>query len=105
MTSVFAVGSDCQLIELEFTDTQSVQVLKSEKSDVVLGTIVLARTKRVLLAATASPAGAPGTVKCYQFPLALKHEYPCLVSPLRRSLLFRIVSSSLSPSPFLSLKP
>lgn len=63
--SVFTVGNDRMLKELEAPD---LQVAKELQAGTTLGQLVLAPSKRILFAAT-SEAGKPGCVRAYSFPL------------------------------------
>lgn len=63
--SIFTVGSDRMLKELEIPD---LQVVKELNAGVTLGHIALSHSEHMMFAGT-SEAGKPGCVRAYSFPL------------------------------------
>ncbi|RHY38256.1 hypothetical protein DYB38_007604, partial [Aphanomyces astaci] len=80
-TSVFAVGSDKMLKEIEFPASS---LSKEFNGDVTLGQIVMANSQRMLFAG-ATEADKLGTVRSYKFPLTGEFtEFQCLNGPITR---------------------
>lgn len=63
--SVFTVGNDRVLKELEVPD---LQVIKELNAGVTLGQIALSNSEHMMFAGT-SESGRPGCVRAYSFPL------------------------------------
>ena len=63
--SVFTVGNDRMLKELEVPD---LQVVKELNAGVTLGQIALSNSEQMMFAGT-SEGGKPGCVRAYSFPL------------------------------------
>lgn len=63
--SVFTVGNDRMLKELEIPDFQ---VVKELNAGVTLGQITLSNSEHMMFAGT-SESGKPGCVRAYNFPL------------------------------------
>lgn len=63
--SVFTVGNDRMLKELEVPD---LQVVKELNAGLTLGQIVLSNSEHMMFAGT-SESGKPGCVRAYSFPL------------------------------------
>ncbi|KAK7232230.1 hypothetical protein SO694_0003027 [Aureococcus anophagefferens] len=79
--SVFAVGSDHMMKELEVPDLQPVKQLDG---GITLGQIVLSHAEHMMFAGT-SEDGRPGCVRAYSFPLTGDFlEYSCLGAPVTR---------------------
>ncbi|KAJ1461241.1 hypothetical protein M885DRAFT_611963 [Pelagophyceae sp. CCMP2097] len=80
--SVFAVGSDHMMKELEVPDLQPVKQLDG---GITLGQIVLSHAEHMMFAGTAPDDGRPGCVRAYSFPLTGDFlEYACLGAPVTR---------------------
>ncbi|CAB1098865.1 unnamed protein product [Ectocarpus sp. CCAP 1310/34] len=79
--SVFTVGNDRVLKELEVPD---LQVIKELNAGVTLGQIVLSNSEHMMFAGT-SESGRPGCVRAYSFPLTGDYlEYACVGTPVTR---------------------
>ncbi|CAM9657374.1 unnamed protein product [Scytosiphon promiscuus] len=79
--SVFTVGNDRMLKELEIPD---LQVVKELNAGVTLGQIVLSNSEHMMFAGT-SEGGKPGGVRAYSFPLTGDYlEYACVGTPVTR---------------------
>ena len=80
-SSVFAVGSDHLMKELEVPDLLPVKQLDGGTT---LGQVVLSSAEHIMFAGTAEP-GRPGCVRAYTFPLTGDFlEYSCLGAPATR---------------------
>ena len=79
--SVFAVGTDQLMKELEVPE---LQVVKELDGGVVLGQIALSSAEHMMFAGTCEE-GKPGCVRAYSFPLTGDYlEYACLGAPIER---------------------
>eukprot|EP00752_Nemacystus_decipiens_P016532 g14776.t1 len=79
--SVFTVGNDRMLKELEVPD---LQVVKELNAGVTLGQIALSNSEQMMFAGT-SEGGKPGYVRAYSFPLTGDYlEYACVGTPVTR---------------------
>ncbi|CAN0368637.1 unnamed protein product [Ectocarpus sp. 12 AP-2014] len=79
--SVFTVGNDRVLKELEVPD---LQVIKELNAGVTLGQIALSNSEHMMFAGT-SESGRPGCVRAYSFPLTGDYlEYACVGTPVTR---------------------
>ncbi|CAN0575955.1 unnamed protein product, partial [Ectocarpus sp. 12 AP-2014] len=79
--SVFTVGNDRVLKELEIPD---LQVIKELNAGVTLGQITLSNSEHMMFAGT-SESGRPGCVRAYSFPLTGDYlEYACVGTPVTR---------------------
>ncbi|CAM9492887.1 unnamed protein product [Chrysoparadoxa australica] len=82
--SVFAVGTDRVLMELEVSD---LQVVKELEGGAMLTQIALSSSERIMCVGTGE-AGKPGYVRAYSFPLTGDYlEYPCMGAPITRMCL------------------
>ncbi|KDO35331.1 hypothetical protein SPRG_00180 [Saprolegnia parasitica CBS 223.65] len=80
-TSVFAVGADKMLKEIEFPAST---LSKEFNAEVMLGQIVLSNSQRMLFAGAVEPDKL-GTVRSYKFPLTGEFtEFQCLSGPITR---------------------
>ncbi|EQC42234.1 hypothetical protein SDRG_01070 [Saprolegnia diclina VS20] len=80
-TSVFAVGADKMLKEIEFPAST---LSKEFNAEVTLGQIVLSNSQRMLFAGAVEPDKL-GTVRSYKFPLTGEFtEFQCLSGPITR---------------------
>lgn len=76
--SVFAVGNDRMLKELELPD---LQVVKELNAGVTLGQVALSNSEHMMFAGT-SEGGKPGCVRAYSFPLTGDYLEVCNRVPI-----------------------
>jgi cilia- and flagella-associated protein 57 len=80
--TVFVVGSDRMLKELELPDLSLTKEL--DGGGALLNVVSLSTAKSVLFAGTADP-GKPGVIRAYAYPVTGDYlEYTCMSSPLCR---------------------
>jgi hypothetical protein len=82
-TLVYAVGSDCQIKEIEFQGTMT-NATNPVSSEVVLGQLAMPRSGRLLFAGTSKP-GRPSSIMALKVPLTGDTPpLPCLSGPITR---------------------
>ena len=80
--SVFAIGNDGKLIELEAPEL--LRIGEPRPTDHLMGTLALSVEREVLLAGTAD-AGKPGTIRTYAYPLSGDFtDLTCLAGPVTK---------------------
>ena len=80
-TLVYAVGSDCQIKEIEFQGTMT-NATNPVSSEIVLGQLAMPRSGRLLFAGTSKP-GRPSSIMAMKVPLTGDTPpLPCLSGEL-----------------------